>query len=118
MRWFFLVLVFFGFNCSAYTCHDEYIISSDRIIELLPDVPFQVIEDSRNLYVTRGAFKLIFEYLEDFDNDGESAHRYFASVLNEKYFFEIIETKQLSVKKWRQYSSGTNRRGYGGTCNL
>ena len=112
---FFLVLIL-PIHSNAITCYDEFIIMNDRRIKLLPDVPFEVIENNQYLYINKYNVKLIFNQHETIELTDEVIHRYTATLLGDVYVFDMINAANSSSKKWLQYSQGKNKRGFGGIC--
>ncbi len=101
---------------NADICTDDYIISGGRSITLLPDVPFEIIENDKSLFVRRGTLILEFLKLENIIDNEKVVKRFALEFIGDTYYFDLISTDNGINKTWEQYANGASKRGFGGVC--
>jgi hypothetical protein len=113
-----IVCIFFLMSgvASSEVCTDDYLITGERLISLLPDVPFQIWESDSILIVRRGGLVFKFANPDEVYEGQDKITRYSTELIADKYYFELNVGNEKKERKWRQYSSGINRRGFGGVC--
>jgi len=99
-------------------CTDDYVISGVRLISLLPDIPFEIFENNSILIVRRGTMTIKFINPIEVYEEEKKIIRYSTFLIGDEYFFELIGDGEGKERKWRQYSSGSHIRGFGGVCRL
>ena len=101
---------------NADICTDDYIISGGRSITLLPDIPFEILESNKSLFVRRGTLILEFVKPANIIDNEKIVNRYSLEFIGDTYYFDLISIKNGTEKKWEQYANGASKRGFGGTC--
>jgi len=101
---------------SADICTDDYIISGGRSINLLPDMPFQILESNKSLIVLRGTLILEFAQHENIIDNGKSVKRYSLEFIGDTYYFDLMRNFDDKDITWEQYAIKPSKRGFGGTC--
>lgn len=100
----------------ASTCTDDYIISGNRKIDLLPDFPFYIEQVNSSISIRRGEFVLIFTGMRLLAEKNMQIKRYDLDFIGDKYHFNLIYPTGEDITRWEQYSTGVGRRGFGGVC--
>lgn len=110
------IIFIIPFTVIASTCTDDYIISSGRKIDLLPDFPFHIQQINSSISIKRGEFILIFTNMKEISEPNLKINRYVLEFLGDQYHFDLIHSLDDGIKRWEQYSTGVGRRGFGGVC--
>jgi hypothetical protein len=104
-------------NANSEICTDDYLITNERKIPLLPDTPIEIEYTSEYLSLNRGGLKVIFIYIGIEKEKDYVIHRYSTTLIGDTYYFDLI-VHTNGVIKWEQYYDNKRgqKRGFGGSC--